>query len=197
MQFFYQEKIMYCRKCGKQIDYDAPLCNECAQQEAEQAYSATALTVIENDDQAKGAAPLAEENVQKPRMYGFKNSLKAAIFGYISYCAAIASNVFSALLGIGIFVDFLTCIISEESGNMVATEISPFAIFGIVNTLLLVVGFAIPALILGIKSIKTYVRRNRAGYAKPIATLVLGIVAVALCACAFSTIPNIFQLFSY
>ena len=61
---------MYCSKCGKEIDYDALVCRECAQ-------------AVPADATSRGR--------NNPRMRGFGKALTAAIVGVIGYLLAFYS----------------------------------------------------------------------------------------------------------
>ena len=213
---------MYCTRCGKKIDYDAFVCNECVKQEQEAvaevkteesapALEATPETVTEepvadtataepvqepvnpqptytapnnqqyyysnpNTSYQQGAAQNSYQNPYQnnayppytpyqpqpttdgnPRMNGFGKSLASTLLGFFSY-------FFSAItLGIA------------EVGEPGAT----------VLFLMMTLGMAIPSLIMGIKSIKTFTNAPKMGLPRPIATLVLGIVGISFTAIAF------------
>ena len=208
---------MYCTRCGKKIDYDAFVCNECVKQEqiaftaekieaTEPVIEATVETTPEEPVTTATAEQVdpqptytsAPNNQQyyysnqnasyqqnayhnntytntiyqpqpapvsgNPRMNGFGKSLASTILGFSSY-------IFSAItLGIA------------------GSELPEAAIVLLMMTL----GMAIPSLIMGIKSIKTFTSAPKQGLPRPIATLVLGItglffVAIALfiCLCSF------------
>ncbi len=152
---------MYCRKCGKEIFYDAPICKEC--EEAELFFNFNEQPI--NFEQE----PVGD------RKEGFGKALTATILGALAFfISAIAFGVFSVLV--------------EEyystSYYYDATAIGSIVAVGVVFSLI-ATGLAIPALILGIKSIKVFKLAVNEGRVKPIATLILGIVGVATSALAF------------
>lgn len=202
---------MFCTKCGKQIDYDAIVCNECKAAEAEgtpeavevEAVEATAevtetveataevtetveataevveaaevAETVEADaaaveDAAVETAPAAEvanepvvtAPVNAPaatpedptnKMYGFGKALTATILGVIGFFFSIFAFAFS-LTGMGVIIAFVL--------------FYPGAI-----------AMSVIALVFGIKSIKSFASRSKQNCAKPVATLVLGIVGLA------------------
>ena len=202
---------MYCTRCGKKIDYDAFVCNECVKQEqiaftaekieaTEPVIEATAETTPEEpvttntataepvDPQPTYTAapnnqqyyysnqnPSYQQNAYQnntytnttyqpqpapvsgnPRMNGFGKSLASTILGFSSY-------IFSAItLGIA------------------GSELPDAAIVLLMMTL----GMAIPSLIMGIKSIKTFTSAPKQGLPRPIVTLILGIIGLSLAAIA-------------
>lgn len=117
---------MYCKNCGKELDQETELCEECKAKEAE--------------------SPAADYN---PRMEGFKPALWGAIFATVSVIVAAIGGVllYSGWLGAIIGLLFIAAAIT----------------------------LAVPALILGIRSIKVFVHQKNAGQKVPIATLILGI----------------------
>ena len=192
---------MYCTRCGKKIDYDAFVCNECVKQEQEAfaevkteesapALEATPETVTEEPVADTATAEPVQEPAQEPvnpqptytapnnqqyyysnpntsyqqpqpttgnpRMNGFGKALASTILGIFSY---------------------IFCFVAIE---VAAFELAESAVV----LFLMALGMAIPSLIMGIKSIKTFTSAPKQGLPRPIATLVLGIVG--LCAAAFS-----------
>ena len=193
---------MYCTRCGKKIDYDAFVCNECLQKEeaafvkveTETAEPAVQTVVVEEpvatateeptytpfektvDPQPTYSAPNNQQYYYtnpntaytpyqtqppvsggNPKMRGFGKALTSAILSFASY-------IFSAITN-GIAV-------SELPGATVVF-------------LMMTLGMAIPALIMGIKSITTFTSAGKQGQPRPIATLILGIVGVAMTAITF------------
>ena len=208
---------MYCTRCGKKIDYDAFVCNECVKQEQEAfaevkaeepapALEATPETVTEepvadtataepaqepvnpqptytapnnqqyyysnpNTSYQQGAAQNPYQNsaytpyttyqqpqptTGNPRMNGFGKALASTILGFFAY-------FFSAItLGFA------------EVGEIATTIV----------LLMMTLGMAIPSLVMGIKSIKTFTNAPKQGLPRPIATLVLGIVGLSFAAIA-------------
>ena len=130
---------MYCKKCGKELDQEVELCEECKAKEAE-------APVAETPDQPVTPAPAADYN---PRMEGFKPALTGAIFATVSVILASVGGVllYSGWFGaiIGLLFIAAACVLG------------------------------VPALILGIRSIKVFVHQKNAGQPVPVATLILGI----------------------
>lgn len=177
---------MYCKKCGKQLDHDGDICKACAENEAyfgsaqqESAPAQEAAPTIAPAP-AQAAQPIAQDGDKK---FGFGKALASTIMGAISNgMASIASGV---PLGIELAI--------MELGY--ATGSAEIALGGIAITIILAlisIGLAIPALIMGIKSIKTFNERKSAGYAKPIATLVLGIIGVVCAGFALLSVLSAF-----
>lgn len=161
---------MYCRKCGKKIDYDAEICVEC--QENEELFTRT-------DESASDFAPKYECPVQQPcasddadngsRMYGFGLALAAVIVA--QFALGFISGIFPEI---------------GESGWLTAVVLLPLPI-----------GMSVFTLIAGIGSIKKFVACSKQGKVKPIPTLVLGIAAVVLSGLNFlllSFIPMMFLI---
>lgn len=176
---------MYCTNCGKKIDYDAPLCDECRGRIARESAEAESVSfeatvavesveseaMTEESEAAEESAATSEatdytvESVAREtvdpnycdsRMKGFGMGLTSAILGFISY--------------IWFFVSFFMII-----GNL---EYDPGA--AIVSSLLLTFMGA-PAVVLsivfGIKSISLF---KKSTGKRPIPALALGIGGVVL-----------------
>ena len=201
---------MFCTRCGKKIDYDALVCNECLMQEAvanapaEEEVAAPVLENTENvaTDTEEPAYTTAQEPVNpqptytapnnqqyyynqnayqnnayqnpaytpyttyqqpqpaattgNPRMFGFGKALASSILGFSAYLFSAFTLGFS------------------ESGLGGATII----------LLMMTLGMAIPSLVMGIRSIKTFTGAPKQGLPRPIATLVLGICGLSFAAIA-------------
>lgn len=150
---------MYCSRCGKQIDYDAIVCNECRAKEeaeklasqnqtAEQPVSAPAVPV----QPAQGFYQQAQATCEQPLDDGKGKAIAGVVMGGI---AAFLS----------IFAIYITMIY--------------FAVGFVV--------FCIPTIVLGIlavvngaKSIKQFTYVKNHGGSKPVGTLVMGIISLAL-----------------
>ncbi len=155
---------MYCRKCGKEIDYDSPLCKECEEQEVffSDATQVEPVEVKTEPEQIKAEPTLGS------RKEGFSIALASTILGSIAYIfSMVALGIASAA------VDELTYGYGYSS---VAETIAGVAIF----FSLICLGAAIPGLIMGIKSIRCFFTEKNEGRVKPIPTLILGIVGVAM-----------------
>ena len=158
---------MYCRKCGKQIDYDAEFCKDCQEMESffaePKEYSPQWQTMAQAPVQ-----PALEGNKKE----GFGKALTSTILGGIAY--------FIIMIAYGIILAAAEEI-SDGGYNYYEThEELMFAVGVAVVFMLISLAVAIPSLILGIKSIKCFFRQKRAGKVKPVPTLVLGIVGTVM-----------------
>ena len=81
---------MFCTKCGKQIDYNSTVCNECARAEnsffdASQQYNTYPQPpIVEPTSESKKGS----------RMVGFGGALASAILGYIAMAFALFAFMF-------------------------------------------------------------------------------------------------------
>lgn len=151
---------MYCSRCGKQIDYDAIVCNECRAKEeaeklasqnqtAEQPVSAPAVPV----QPAQGYYQQAQTvNSNQPIDDGKGKAIAGVVMGGI---AAFLS----------IFAVYITMIYFAIG----------FVVFCIPTTVL-----GILAVVNGAKSIKQFTYVKNHGGSKPVGTLVMGIISLAL-----------------
>ena len=167
---------MYCIKCGKKIDYVAPVCNECLAKEKTEAEASVAEPDIaskpEVNEKQMGGEVFAEEyrapvyapavKPQNPRMIGFGRALTSTILGTIGWIFA--------------YVALIVC-------TMAATEYG-YEGAGVVLSMI-ATGLSIPSLILGIKSVTEFKRAKSAGMPKPIPTLILGICGIIYAAMSF------------
>lgn len=148
---------MYCRKCGKQIDYDALICKEC--ENAEMFFG--------------GTEPETYVQPVTDRKEGFGRALTATIVGSISFfLSLIAMSIATVALegyANGSYYGY------SGGGISAASIILSF----------LCLGGAIPSLILGIKSIKCFICAKNEGLVKPVPTLVCGIIGVVMSAMTF------------
>ncbi len=144
----------YCRKCGKEIEQDTGLCEDCRNREL----------IFEEYEQEPVAIDEANKfETEQPaqssgRMFGFGKALASAIVGVVSVAFAYIATAL-ALLG--------------EEGVAGCAVCLTFSIVG-----------AIVSLTFGIISIKTFIQKKNEGEIKPIATLVCGIVGCAMTATA-------------
>ena len=142
---------MYCRKCGKEIDYDAEICLEC---------QGHAHPIEEHDSYAEEnyyASMYAESKAKKA---GLARAITAACLGVV---ACVMSNFAMSSLSALI----------ESWGQIIDSAIVAVAYV----LAFLSLGGAIPGLINGIKSIKCFKDAKKNALPKPVATLILGIGA--------------------
>lgn len=151
---------MFCSKCGKQIDYDAKICNEClaAEQAANESASAPVNQVVEPAPQQNGSV-----------MTGFKGALTSVILSII------------ASFFIGLTSGWILEAVEElETSGRVANSTEGLLFAGIVFCVIAMI-LSIPSIILGAKSIKVFKKEKLLGNKKPIPALVMGIYSVVEC----------------
>ena len=150
---------MYCRKCGKQINYDAPYCKEC--EETEKFFNAKKPISTPKDIPTITATP---EQRSKEKMMFFGKALASTIVGTIAF-----------ILGI-LALSYITMVYDAEM------YISSYRLddwtTSCITCSFLALGGAIPGLILGISSVKCFCTAKKDGREKPIATLVCGLVGL-------------------
>ena len=158
---------MFCRKCGKEIDYDAEFCKECQEMENFFAEPKPEPDFFGQDQPQVPVQPVVTGN----RKEGFGKALTSTILSTIAY--------FVAMIAYGIIIAAM----EEVDGGYYNAEVDHEALMMVVGLgvvfMLAALALAIPALIFGIKSIKCFCRAKREGRIKPIPTLVLGIIGVA------------------
>lgn len=146
----------YCRKCGKEIEQDTGLCEDCRNNELIfEEYEQEPATINEvNELETK------QREQSNGRMFGFGKALVSTIVGVVSVVFAYIATVFVLL---------------DEQGVAGYAVCLTFSIIG-----------AIISLALGIISIMAFIRKKKEGAPKPIATLVCGIVGCVMAATAGS-----------
>ncbi len=163
---------MYCNKCGKQID-SGVMCTDCLISEL--ATSMAKETTVKEEPEKVAEQPIYQAPVYQPvedsfsqqtiteepvvtstlpqpgnRMFGFGKALASTIIGFIGFIWGYLWFVMSAVEEMG------------EASLVLAILLAPMVAV---------------SLAFGIKSIKTFMAR-KATCAKPIPTLILGIVGV-------------------
>ena len=142
---------MYCRNCGKEIDYVAPICKECEEKER------LLRGLAASKAQAEKPAQTGD------RKEGFSKALASTIIGAVAFFISMVVMV-------------MLLAAAEEFQYYDVSGITTTCTVLSVLTL----GGSIPALIFGIKSIKCFINAKNEGRIKPIPTLVCGIVGVVL-----------------
>ena len=158
---------MYCRKCGKFFYAEGDLCKECAAT-AEPFGEETVVNAQEAEPKQTYQA-FYSDYVAKNR--GFSTARTGFIFAIITFVLSVISlsivyfNYIMIVGGLteGISMDYVAMLTGGITGGL---------IFGLAS-----VGIAIPAIICGIKSIIAFVRAAKEGGAKPVKTLVFGIIS--------------------
>ncbi len=166
---------MYCTKCGKQIDYDSPICKECVDEmavaaapaetvEPEVEQSVTEQTELQPGESAEVApvsfvveptpSPVAQPTAggSNLRMRGFGKALTSTILGFIGYFFSVFSMAMLA---------------TEEYDVVIAG-----GVFFVMSLPLAIIPF-----VFGLKSIGMF-KSSPSWVPKPIATLVLGIIGL-------------------
>ena len=179
---------MYCKKCGKEIDYEAEVCNECAE-----------VAVVDEVAPADAAVVSGSKNM----MAGFGKALTSLLLPIIG------------MFAIGLIVGFISIIANElytslapyiENPELLETPAEAEKAWGIIErfietdlmsvligaVLLLVAGVAtfimsIIGIILGAQSIKFFLKEKKDGN-KPIPALILGIAGTVESASAVLSI---------
>ena len=176
---------MNCKKCGKEIDYEAEVCNECATAEVnvEEVATEEAVAAVTIND---GVA------AKNPKMIGFGKALTSLILPIVG---AILIGIVSGLLAVAaqdayaalekfiedpeLIVNGQTQELSVAFKNFLENDIADLGIF-----LVLLVGAGIVAFVLGVvgiifgaQSISCFKKESRNSN-KPLPTLIVGILGL-------------------
>ena len=161
---------MYCRKCGKQIDYDAHLCKDCQQE----VLNASLIEKPKTEEvqpvvQVEKVQPQYTQTVKQVRVgsktKGLAKALTSAVVGVFAIVMALIAYTILMML-------------AESIGTSVRYDTEYYEAIAF-TLILLSIGFAIPALSLGIQSMSCFFKQNREGKVRPVPTLAFGIVGVA------------------
>ena len=170
---------MFCNKCGKQIE-KGTLCNECLVAELVSEEPAKVEAVVQESEKVVPAqeSVATDAGIDAAGNFTFFNeqssasvntpehadtSIKSSWIMY-GFGRALASTIMSVIGYFFVYIGLYACIEVPEAGLV-------FSIFAL--------PLIIVPLILGILSIKAF-KSRRYAYAKPIPTLVLGIVGTSI-----------------
>ncbi len=190
---------MYCRKCGKFIEYSGDFCKEClasADPYDDEEIVFTTDTQEVRVNVAKptcNAEPVYEGNVgtnnargNRNRKLGFGSALTSTILAVVAMVLSELANT------------ILTWSVSYFDGTFTSADpVQDFWFdFTIVCVIVVaVIGLSIPAIILGAKSIRTFVNAKRSGGVAPVITLVFGIIGLAMAVSAISSLVLVYLNF--
>lgn len=169
---------MYCRKCGKFIDGQEQLCDECLHNE---------LVFGDGQKQQPDTVQPPQPSAQpigNPRMLAFKPSLAAVITGAIGYVFMLVAFILAVQFVAG-GLGSLTPSYDYEMGTIVyPTSIRVTDLEAIKAVAWVFFALALPlsvvALVFGIRSLITVVRAKKQGARMAIAPLILSISAIVL-----------------
>lgn len=156
---------MYCRKCGKFVDYETEICLECQKEYLDALEKSKTqveeVKIVESPAQ-QNCAPVCVQPVQvnnKPvnPLVGINDGLAK---GIVSLVLSVFAWMFSVL--------------AVNNINDVASGIKILFVFAL--------GFTIPAFCLGISAVNQVKINRREKRAKPVATFTLGLVGLILSA---------------
>lgn len=182
---------MYCKKCGKEIDYEATICREC--EEAEAVSSEVTAEVA-----AAEAAAVQAANVPSNRMKGFGKALAGAIIGVIGFGLIYAAFAIVQVMALEMIEFVENFNLQNVSQQYIETEV-----FGLLKDAAVSLGIGlgcvlasfvtgILSIVFGASSIKCFKKVKEGG--KPIATLILGIGSVIMGVCSIIVVGCVFVI---
>lgn len=148
---------MYCRKCGKEINYDAEICVECQQNEE----------LFNKAEEAPVAQPVQPVCEAVPEKKG------SVMKGFGLALASVIVSIFGLAFFYGIIIGFAEVLEDFDEATMYL-EIGPSVYF------LYIIGLAMTifSLVGGIISMTVFFKAKKNGETKPIPALIMGIVSV-------------------
>ncbi len=192
---------MYCRKCGKFIEYDGEFCKDCIatnnpfEEDKEIVYNIADKQekrdiVFESakttENEIVGNASSNSDRVNKSRMFGFGKALTSLILAVVAISISeIASTLlFNAMLYLEDY---------EVADPIYAFWTDCIMVFVLA---VIILGLSIPSIVLASKSIRAFIRVKHSGGVPPIVTLVLGIIGLALAVIAVLLVVGLFMNFN-
>ena len=201
---------MYCRKCGKQIDYDSEFCIDCKAEEAVKAIRIEAslgkpfaefqsepvnepVNELVNEPVNEPAKPepdsyrLAEQRIESREIVAQPLPKQKAVNppknpARYGLVKGILSSSFGAIAtALALWaIIILIKVVATLDPNL--PTVMDEAFVSVYGKFAFATIFAIPAAIFGILSIVSYKKCVRNGWGKPKLTLILGICGLASCA---------------
>lgn len=175
--------MMQCTRCGTTFDHRLGCCPNCnarytymQQVMATQAYQQKNATRQQRNQVCHYGAPTPKATAKRTpqrgeRKFGLGGAIFSVIFAELAILLSVIINAFATTM-----LELLTPMLESGEINteslLAALSVDVKIAFAILAVGIL---FSIIGLALGIKSIKRFKRRKKEGYAKPVATLVLGI----------------------
>lgn len=189
---------MYCRNCGKKLDTEAEFCNECLAkfddfgddgEEISESKSEVEQTITDSTYSHSSPVTYQSENITQTQkegsiMAGFGPALTGTILSVVGFIFVLIAFVMGTMVAASEIVpgDAIsyyetlypdTVFLAQEMIQPLKSAGWFFWISGIAMTII--------SLILGIKSIKTFVKAKREGLRKkPIPALAIGINTIIL-----------------
>lgn len=158
---------MFCNRCGKEIDYNATVCNECLEQERK----------ARENNIPPATPPYPAKEKEGSIMTGFGKALTGIILGIVGLSVSICAMILGVAFTVG----------SQDPAMMLTQAEIEALLSAAITMILITVGLIIASAILGIKSIIKAVKEKKAKRKFPIPSLVLGVGSLecVLCACFF------------
>ncbi len=170
---------MYCKKCGKFIYSDDDYCSDCAP-----AATPTPEPVVITEPVVTPTPVVTP--ISEPAFAPSVNPVQTKRQGRVmdGFGPALTSVILSIVAYVFTFIGYIYAIVGTDTESELVVAGIVMAVIG--------VGFAIPSLILGIKSIKCFRYAVANKRVKPIPALVLGIYGTAMSGTSFIHIGIVF-----
>lgn len=191
---------MYCRKCGKYIEYNADCCKDCEEvttyfdgKDSVNPYGAY------NNPYGNGNGynnPYGNSNAYGNPYNTHYNAPQPVGDRKEGFGKALASTILSSIAFFLIIIAFsmVSVALEEYSYGYYYDDYYSSTMDSAIVLAVLSLSMAIPSLIMGISSMKTFFRAKNAGRVKPVATLVLGIIGLATSALTLLYVLLVFAM---
>lgn len=147
---------MYCKNCGKKIEYDANVCYECQRDEILFGQSVNAVETHKNTEPCS----IKEEKIDT----GIGKAIAGVILGGMGLFSSWFAFMFAMVASMS----------SGFFGDIYAVERVLAIVFAIIGIVPSIIG-----IVFGLKSIRRFIKIKNESDERPVATLVLGIVGTA------------------
>lgn len=145
---------MFCVRCGRKIEYNSIVCNECSGKQD---------FFVE-----EAPKPIVDKGPRVSRNLGLGRGIAGAVLGYIAIIFSMMGMIYSML---GAFITGLADTAKADFDIVIVGDV--FFMVGIAFVLISLI-FSIISLSKGVKSVKLF----KTSRPRPIATLILGIVSL-------------------
>ena len=167
---------MYCRNCGKFIEGERDICDDCLTQLNAQRRPVQPQPIVRVVSVQPAPTPVPQG---EPAKTCFGKALASTIMGASSFITAIASFVFLVFAMSALPTGQANVTVNGTPVNADPAISVTMFIFGIV-TFLISITLITLTIIFGIQGILAYANAKKANLRRPTASLVLGIIGLSL-----------------
>ncbi len=155
---------MFCTQCGRQIE-NGTICEDCAKKQ-ELMGNTTFVSEAKDGVTVTATTPPTPVAPAGNKKAGLKKAIIGAVIAFVALIiVSFGTGLLTGAMELAAFGD-----ISIEEYDIMFSISMTISVFGLIA--------CVPAIILGISSIKTFIKEKRETNVKPIATLIVGIFSI-------------------